>query len=691
MIKIKERYRSRDISWLYFNARVLQEAADPGVPLIERFKFLGIVSSNLDEFFRVRVATLQRMIIIHKKAKPLLGLDPKKILNQINEIVIKQQIKFEQIYRNLLKELERQGIFIIDEKQLNKAQGEFVKSYFQREVRPSLVPIMLDNLPKFSDLKDHSIYLAVRLSKNNGSKDSKSAIIEIPSGIIPRFLVLPKVKNKNYIILLDDVIRYCLEDIFSTFDFNVFESHTIKLTRDAELDIDNEITVSFIEKIAKSVKKRKIGDPVRFIYDKQISKRLLNLLIKKLGLKKNDTMIPSGRYHNFKDFIDFPPIGSPDLRYAYYPPLQHHTINPKKSLINTISEKDIMMHFPYHSFHYITDLLREAAIDPLVKSIKITLYRVAKHSNVVNALINAVKNGKSVTVVMELQARFDEESNIYWANRLIEEGARVIYGVPGLKVHAKLCLISRIEEEKIINYAIIGTGNLNETTAKIYSDESLFTSDERITDEVKKVFSYFEDNSKIWRSQWNFKHLLISPFYMRKHFITLIDNEIKNSKKGKKAFIIVKVNSLSDQEMIEKLYDASRAGVQIKLIVRGIFSLMPGVKKISERIQAVSIIDKYLEHSRIFVFCNNGKEKYYISSADWMTRNLDFRVEVACPIYDKELQDEIKRMLTIQLNDNTKARILNKNLSNRYNRKSAKNKIRAQIDIYTYLQSEKIS
>lgn len=679
---MKAKFISREISWLSFNARVLQEAADPQVPLIERIKFLGIFSSNLDEFFRVRVATLKRLTSLGKKAKKLIGHDPKEILEEIQEIVLKQQEKSDLIYLNILKELEKHKIFIVNENQLNEEQGEFVKSYFRQEVRPTLIPIMISHLPKFPDLKDQSIYLAICLLKRNHLRKAKYALIEVPTDVLPRFLILPESDGHKYIILLDDVIRYNLKDIFSIFHFDRFEAYTIKLTRDAELDIEDDVSESFIRKISKSLKLRKGGRPVRFIYDSQIPKELLEFLIKHIHLNKDDNLIPGGRYHNFKDFMNFPKIGSRSLQYLPLIPLRHKDLEYQKSLLKTISEKDIILHYPYQSFDYMIDLLREASIDPKVTSIKMTLYRAAKNSKVINALINAIKNGKAVTVIMELQARFDEEANIYWANKLQEEGARVIYGVPGLKVHAKLCLITRREKGKTLHYANIGTGNYNEATAKIYSDHSLFTSDQRITKEVSRVFDFFENNYKVSM----FKHLVVSPFCMRERFVELIQNEIKNAQRGKEAYIILKLNNLADQHMIRKIYEASKAGVRIKLIVRSSCSLIPGIQGLSENIEAISILDKFLEHSRILIFYNGGKEKYYISSADWMTSNLDRRVEVACPIYDKAIQQELKTFLDIQWKDNTKARIINEKQDNPYRKISSEARIRAQEAIYDFLK-----
>lgn len=684
MAKKQRRYINREISWLSFNDRVLQEAADKTTPLIERIKFLGIFSSNLDEFFRVRVATVKRIMSAGKKAKMVLGDDPKEVLGEIQKIVIKQQEKFDEIYKKIDKELAKNRISIISEKQLSADQEEYVKTYFQQEVRPRLFPVMIDKNLQVPMLKDHSIYLAVRLLKSVDSSAAKHAQMEIPTDVISRFLVLPKHDKNIYIILLDDVIRVGIRDIFSMFGFSVFDAYTVKLTRDSELDIEEDITKSFFEKISKSLKQREKGIPVRFVYDSTITGDFLELLIRKNNLSTTVTLIPGGRYHNFKDFMNFPSIGRPDLRYEKMPPLIHRDIDSRKSLLSMIRNKDILLHFPYQSFHYVIDLLREASIDPRVVSIKITLYRLAANSNVINALINAASNGKSVTVVVELQARFDEEANIYWTNRLREEGVRIIHGVMNLKVHSKVCLITRKEKDGLVLYANIGTGNFNENTARIYSDISLFTADERITSEVNNIFEFFESNYNIGA----YEHLLVSPFFLRKHLNTFIQNEIDNIRQGKEAYIIAKMNSLFDKGIIDKLYEANQAGVTIKLIVRGICSLIPGVKGMSENITVVSIVDRFLEHSRIFLFCNDGDERYYISSGDWMTRNIDRRVEVACPIYDKNIQQEIRDFLEIQFSDNTKARNITRAQNNRYKREPGKPPVHAQLDFYRYLEGK---
>ncbi|HRH64756.1 MAG TPA: polyphosphate kinase 1 [Bacteroidia bacterium] len=674
----------RDLSWLSFNARVLQEAEDAGVPLLERLRFLGIFSNNSDEFFRVRVATIRRMARWGKKAKDLLGSDPEELLEKIQKTVIAQQQKFEKIYSEILLALEKENISIINEKQLTKEQGIFVRNYFHEAVYQFLVPIMIDSSPKFPYLKDKSIYLAIVLGRKDKSKKDKYSLIEIPSDVISRFLVLPSINDKRHIILLDDVIRYCMDDIFSIFDYDSIQAYSVKLTRDAELDIDSDVSKSYVEKISKSVKQRKKGDPVRLAYDENIPVDLLAFILRKIKLFNEEHLIPGGRYHNFKDFISFPNVGRKELRYAKIKPIDHPDLKGQRSLFKTIKKSDILLAYPYHSFHHIIDLLREASIDPKVISIHLTLYRAAVNSSFVNTLINAIKNGKQVTAVVELQARFDEETNIFYANKLQEEGAEVIFGVPGLKVHSKLFLITRKEEGKPVHYAHIGTGNFNEITARIYSDHSLLTADKRITSEVERLFSFYKDNYKTG----HYKHLIVSPFNTRKRFYSLIEEEIENAKAGKPAGMILKMNSLVDREMISMLYQASQAGVKVRMIVRGICSLIPGVKGLSENIEVTSIVDKYLEHSRIYIFHNKGKEKYYIASGDWMDRNLDHRSEVAVPIFNIRLQEELRQYINIQLQDNTKARSINKTQDNRYVIRDNGKKVRAQHEIFTWLQSK---
>jgi len=665
---------NRELSWLSFNARVLQEAEDLAVPLIERLRFLGIYSNNRDEFFRVRVATVKRLVRITKKLELLQGKIPAELLASIQSTIIKQQKKFDSIYNQLLKELEAQNIFILNYQQLSPVQGKFVRDYFDAEVRPVIFPIIIENTHQFPYLRDKSIYLLVKMYNKSGDKSSKHALIDIPTQRISRFLILPSEKEKKSIILLEDVIRYNLDSIFAIFEFTQFESYIIKITRDAELDLEKDLSKSLLEKISRSLKKRKRGLPVRLAYDDSIPDDLIKIFAGRMKFGKNDNLIPGGRTHNFKDFINFPDIGSQHLRYKKLQPLHHPAFTGHESSFPVILNRDVLLFFPYHSYNHILNFLQEASIDPKVESIRITLYRMATNSIVVNALINALKNGKSVTVVVELQARFDEEANIFWANQLQDEGATVIYGVPGLKVHSKLFLITRRESGKLVRYAHVGTGNFNEETARIYSDISLLTADKRITDEVVKLFTFYSNNFKTG----SYKHLLVAPWFMRKKYIQLINKEIQNAKEGKEAYIYAKMNSLVDDEMISKLYHAAQNGVKIKLIIRGICCLVPGQKHQSENIEVVSLVDKYLEHSRIFIFCNGGHEKYYLASADWMSRNLDHRSEVAVPIYDIRYQKQLKDFVLYQLSDTAKLRIIDKKQDNKYKQPESGSKYRFQ-------------
>ncbi len=671
---------NREISWLAFNDRVLQEAADPNVPLVERLKFIGIFSSNLEEFFRVRVATLQRLVDAGIDSnKFVYGGSPKKILKQIHELVLEQRARFDRVFTEVRTALEKENIFLIDENHLLPEHQEFVRLYFEERVRPVLVPVILDSLPEFPALKNGVIYLAVRLESKQNGAEPRHALIEVSTERLPRFIVLPSVDDKHYVIMLDDVIRCGLKDIFSIFEVDQASAYTIKLTRDAEIEIDEDITVSLVEKVSKSLKKRKEGPPVRFVYDREVPKSLLDLVMKRANLRKLDNAIAGGRYHNARDFVSFPNVIGPRLEYEPQPPLPHTVLSQSRNVLSVVRKQDVLLHLPYQSFHHVSDFLREAAIDPKVKSISITLYRVARESQVVNALINAVRNGKKVTVVFELQARFDEEANIQWTRALEDEGARLIGGVPGLKVHAKAALISRKEEGKLVDYALVGTGNFNEETARLYTDHILMTRDPRITGELRKFFDFLETNYRTHQYQ----RIMVSPFDMRRVLHKLIRREIKNARAGKPAYIDVKLNSLVDMDLIRDLYEAGQAGVKIRLIVRGTCSLLPGRAGVSENIEAISIVDRYLEHSRMFFFANGGNERCYLSSADWMFRNLDYRVELAVPIFDDAVRAELRYYFNLQLRDTTKARVISEAQDNQYRR--GRGNHRAQVDIYRWL------
>ena len=674
----------RDISWLSFNSRVLQEAADDSVPVKERIKFLGIFSNNLDEFFRVRVAGLKKMIELGNKAKMHLEVDPQNILDEIQEKVIEQQKEFERIWKEILRELKKEKINIVNEKKLSALHQKFILDYFNEEVRSYIIPLMIESLHQFPVLNDKSIYLACRLSKQDRSIPQRFALVSVPTRHLSRFLILPPKNDEQYVILLEDVIRFCLPNIFSFFGYDKFSSHIIKVTRDAEIDVDNDVSGSLIQKIQKGLKNRKKGKPVRFVYDKEIEPALLSYLVKRLGLTHNENMIPGGSVHNYKDFINFPEsvFKQKNLRKK---PFTHPLLRNSNSVTAVVMEKDVMLHFPYHSYDSIIDFLREAAIDPEVVSIKITCYRLASRSKVINALTNAVRNGKQVTAMLELRARFDEEANLEWKEELEDAGVKVLIGVPDLKVHAKLCLIKKRVKNVTTHYGFISTGNLNEKTARLYGDHCLLTSDRNLMADVNRIFTYLENPSIRLGLLKSCKLLLVSPVNMRRQINLLINREIKFAIHKKPAGITLKLNSLSDALLIEKLTEAAKAGVQIKLIIRGICCMFTENKKFKKPIEAISIIDEYLEHARVMIFENNGDPKVYISSADWMVRNIDHRIEVACPILEKDLKKEIIDIVDIQLKDNIKARELDNDLSNQYVNPRNTKKIRSQIEIFNYL------
>lgn len=674
----------RDISWLSFNGRVLQEAADDSVPLKERIKFLGIFSNNLDEFFRVRVATLKRMIELGSKGKMHLESNPKSILEDIMERVLKMQDEFDLTWKEILKELRKEKIYLVDEKKLNISQQKFVLKYFNEEIRSNIVPLMIESIPSFPELNDKYIYLACTLSQKAGLIKQKYALIAVPTKSLPRFLILPSKNKEQHIILLEDIIRYCLPNIFSFFGYDTFTAHAVKVTRDAELDIDNDLATSFIQKIEKGIKNRKKGKPTRLVFDKEIPAGLLNHLIRKLGLTSKDNLIPGGRIHNFKDFINFPESVFNFSNHRKQP-FTHPAFRNSGSVTKTILEKDVMLHFPYHSFNSLIDLLREAAINPDVISIKITCYRLASYSKIINALINAARNGKAVTVIIELRARFDEEANLYWKKELEDAGVKVWIGMPRMKVHAKICLIKKRVKNTTTHYGFVSTGNLNEKTALVYGDHCLLTSNRNIMADVNRLFNYLESPNKKPQGLKSCKQLLVCPTGMRKQLINLIDKEIKNASHKKKASIILKLNSLSDAILIDKLYEAAKAGVEIKMIIRSICCMFTENKKFKRAPLAVSIIDEYLEHARVMIFHNNGHEKVFISSADWMVRNLDHRIEAACPVLDEKIKQELIDILNIQLKDNTKARILNNEQNNMYVNPRNTTKVRSQVDTYNYL------
>jgi polyphosphate kinase len=671
---------NRELSWLSFNERVLQESLDPSNPLIERMRFLGIYSNNMDEFFRVRVASVIRLIELKQKKVEGFNGGPESLLKEIRRRVLEQQQQFEISYQKLLQELKAENILLAREEDLNDGEKEFLNNYFREIVRPSIVPIMLSVKRAMPQLQDKNIYLAVKMIAYDKSK-VKYALIAIPKNS-PRFVTIPTSKNEQKkMIMLDDIIRLNLAEIFSIFYFDDISAYTCKITRDAELDVDDDISKSFLEKMRDSVAQRKQGETVRFVYDSSMPIDMLRYLMNGLKLEAGENIIPGGRYHNFKDFMSFPDFGLKNLIFDKRKALNHPDFAEPGSLIKTVVKKDVLLNFPFQSFQHIIDLLREAAIDPKVISIKINLYRVAQDSQIINALISAAQNGKKVTAFVELKARFDETNNIHWSNILRENGVSVLFGVQDLKVHSKLFIIKRKVGEKTEVVAHIGSGNFHEKTANVYTDCSLLTANPVITKEVDKIFKILKNN--LDRSI--FRELFVSPFNMRRKITSLIDAEIKNAQAGKTAYIKLKLNNLIDSPIIKKLYDASQAGVKIDCVIRGICGLVPGVKGVSENITVRSVVGRYLEHSRILIFANGGKPKYFISSADWMERNIDKRIEVTTPITDKEIQKELSFIFDTLMNDNQKARIIDQHQKNKKIKMADGEKlINAQNELYNY-------
>ncbi|MFC3396308.1 polyphosphate kinase 1 [Brenneria rubrifaciens] len=675
-------YIEKELSWLSFNERVLQEAADKSNPLIERMRFLGIYSSNLDEFYKVRFADLKRRILINEEQ----GLDGnlRRLLGKIQARVLKTDQIFDSLYNELLLEMARNQIFLVNERQVSPNQQEWLREYFRQFLRPLITPILIlhdTNLVQF--LKDDYTYLAVEIIRGD---QINYALLEIPSDKVPRFVNLPAEapRRRKTMILIDNILRYCLDDIFNGFfDYDALNAYSMKMTRDAEYDLVTEMESSLLELMSSSLKQRLTAEPVRFVYQRDMPDAMVTVLQEKLGISSYDSVIPGGRYHNFKDFISFPNVGRASLVNKPLPRLRHNWFNHFRNGFDAIRERDVLLYYPYHTFEHVLELLRQASFDPSVLAIKINIYRVAKDSRIINSMIHAAYNGKKVTVVVELQARFDEEANIQWAKRLTEAGVHVIFSVPGLKIHAKLFLISRREGEKIVRYAHIGTGNFNEKTARLYTDYSLITADERITNEVRRVFNFIENPYR----PVTFEYLLVSPQNSRDKLYKLIDKEIDNAQAGIEAGIKLKINNLVDKGLVEKLYQASSAGVRINLLVRGMCSLIPNLPGISENIQVTSIVDRYLEHDRVYVFHNGGDKKVYLSSADWMTRNIDYRIEVAVEMLDPILKNRVLEILNILFSDTVKARVVDKELSNRYVARGNRRKVRAQNAIYYYIKA----
>lgn len=674
----------RELSWLSFNARVLQESANPDVPVIERLRYLGIFSNNLDEFFRVRVAEVRRLASVVTASNKQQYQD---LLAEIQQGVAKLQHEFDRNYTIVLRELADRRIFIINEEQLDEGQAEFVRHYFRTTVLRELEPILLSEARMFGHLADDSIYLAVDIKSG---EDYSYALVEVPTDRLDRFVQIPKKKGKagKVFIVLENIIRFCMPEVFrGVIQFDESAAYTIKFSRDAEIELDPGITASLIEKMARSLKARRRAEAVRFVYDSSMPQRLLDYLVKRFNLGKYDSLIGGGRYHNSKDFMSFPNLGPKYLEFKPLPQVKIERLEQEGNIFARIHEKDVLLYYPYHTFDHVTNLLKTAALDPGVRSIKICLYRVAKNSQVCDALVNAVQNGKRVLAVVELQARFDEEANINWAQQLAEAGVEVMFGVPGLKVHSKLLLIDRVESGERRFYSHIGTGNFNEKTARVYTDFSLLTSNLQIGRDVDNVFDFLRYNYK----RPSFKHLLVSPHTSRSGIMELIDREIAHARAGYRASMTLKCNNLVDHEMVLKLYEAGDAGVEVRLILRGMCSLLPSVKGISDNIRGISIVDRYLEHPRVYAFYNRGNPDYLIGSADLMTRNLDYRVEVLCPLLDPDAQKMVQDILDLQWHDNDKARILDQRQANIMVPRKGGAKIRSQEAIHTYLQTGKLA
>ena len=686
---LKKQGINRDISWLAFNGRVLQEAADEENHIYDRLRFLGIFSNNLDEFFRVRVATLNRMTrTAGNKLKMHMEENPEKILASIMSIVLTQQQQFEKIYRDLVLAMEGKKIHFKTDKQLTKEQKIFVEAFFEERLHTRIVPLMIESIPSMPLLRDRSVYLACVLGHFQSAMMHRYALIEIPVGDLPRVVVLPSAKGTKDLILLEDIVRYNLPYLFAPFGFDKFMGHLIKVTRDAELDLDNDFHSNLIDDLEKGIKNRKKGKATRFVYDKQIDANLLEFMMKRLSLNKKDHMVPGGRIHNFKDFMDFPREVFTDFN-SRPKPFVHPLLTQPCRIMDVISKKDVMLHFPYHSFDSVIDLLREAAIDPAVVSIRVTLYRLAKDSRVINALVNAVRNGKQVSVVIELKARFDEEANLMWKKRLEEEGVKVYIGLPEMKIHAKICVIKRREFNRTTQFGFVSTGNLNESTAKVYADHCLLTSNRQIMADINRVFDCLERPIPNLTGLKTCRTLIPAPISMRKFFQAQIQKQISLSKRKKRGSLVVKLNSLSDDQLIHDLYDAAKAGVKSSFVVRGIFCGVMDQKSFKKQPQAISIVDQYLEHARVFIFGEEEQKQVFISSADWMVRNLDHRVEVACPIIDKEIQTELSHIMNIQLKENEKARILDAALCNQYVvPEEGEPWLRSQVAIHDYLKNK---
>ena len=676
-------YLERDISWMYFNHRILQEAQRENVPLLERMTFLGIYSNNLDEFFRVRMASQSRIAESTEKSASADSEKARKIIKQISKLNAQFVKEYSETIHHVTDELKRENIYLVSDTEVSPEQMEFIRSYYKEKLAGSIVPIWFSAIKSMDCENDENIYLAVKVSKEAKSSVDY-AFLELPVDVCGRFVRLPDHEGKSYLMYVDDIIRCCLPLVFEGLGYTDFKAYAFKFTRDAEMEIDNDLRTGTLQKISKGIKSRKRGEPLRFIYDAQMPKDLLKRVLRKMDLDSLDVVLDSGRYQNHKDMMGFPDCGRKDLKYPKWPSILKKELDGPDSLIQKIQQKDRFLHVPYHSFDSFIRVLQEAAVSKNVSSIKITLYRLAKESKVVKALIGAARNGKKVTVVIELLARFDEASNIHWSKKMQDAGIKVIFGVEGLKIHSK---ITHIGTRKGPDIACISTGNFHEGNARTYTDCMLMTASQRLVKEVNMVFDFIERPYNPIR----FRELLVSPNEMKKKFIALINNEIKNKKAGKPAYIKIKINHITDPIMVQKLYEASAAGVDIDLLVRGNCSLITGIEGISNHIHIRGIIDRYLEHSRIFIFANGGEEeKIFIGSADWMPRNLDHRIEVITPIYDPSLKGEMKRIVEYGLKDTLQGRIVDGRGDNKLQSADEATSFRSQEALYNEYLAENV-
>jgi polyphosphate kinase len=647
--RLKDLYVRRDVSWMYFNHRILQEAEKENIPLLERLSFLGIYSNNLDEFFRVRVASLNRVIASGDATKKV-QQELKKTIKTINLLNEEYSKEYTKATRDVFEELETHNIRLLNETQLNEEQQKWLKQFYYDRLNGYTNPIWLSAIKNLSKLEDNRIYLLVEMTDSKDGHKTRYAVIKVPDKSLGRWVKIPSSEGYDNIMYLDDVIRFAFPIIFIGFKECNFKAYSFKFTKDAEMEVDNEADYGTMERIAIGVDSRKRGEPIRFIYDREMPKEMQKKILERLDLKELDTTLAGGRYQNHKDLMKFPSCGHTDLQYPSWQHLMKPEFLAEKSILDLIREKDRIIHVPYHSFDSYIRVLHEAALKPEVKEIKTTLYRLAKDSKVVKALICAARNGKKVTAVVELLARFDEESNIKWSKRMQEEGVNVIFGVEGLKVHSKLLYIS----SKKGDIACIGTGNFHEGNAKVYTDYLMMTARPAIVGEVARVFQFIDRPFQ----QVRFNQLLVSPNSMKNRLLRLFDTEIKNAKEGKEAWVKMKINHITDIDMVSKIYEASQAGVKIDIVLRGNCSLVPGIPGVSDNIHIVGIIDRYLEHSRILIFCNGGRRKFFLGSADWMPRNLENRIEVMTPVYDDDIKADLLRTVEYGLKDTTNGRLV---------------------------------